>query len=100
MESNLTHQFPYIDYGFPRHIRITEHNRDRLAYVSDICRELNEYVSSSVMRFIIGDLSIYRDYDDFIAQIHRFGVGEVIEVYQEMYDKWLRAANRSPGAGF
>lgn len=56
--------------------------------VATINADINPYVIEMSARFITGDLSLEKDYDNFIAELEKMGVQRYIDIYQKAYDAW------------
>ena len=59
--------------------------------VATISADINNYTLETTARFITGDLSIEKEYDNFISELKKMGVERYVQIYQEAYDSW--AAN-------
>lgn len=51
-------------------------------------RKINEYCSSTIIKFITGELPM-TEYDSFLADLNRMGAAEIIACRQEKMDKYL-----------
>ncbi|NLM10828.1 MAG: extracellular solute-binding protein [Clostridiaceae bacterium] len=47
---------------------------------------INDYVNSSVVRFITGDLDVEKDWESYLKQMKDLGVERYIEIVQSAYD--------------
>jgi len=54
--------------------------------MSQLKESLMEYIKSSMTRFIIGNLDIEDDWDDYLKRLDDLGLERYIEICQEAYD--------------
>lgn len=50
---------------------------------------MNTYLEESLIKFLIGDLSLEDNWDDFVATIDSMGLSTVVDIYQDAYDRYL-----------
>lgn len=55
--------------------------------VSDIQSTINTYVNECFVRFMIGDMSIEKDWDGYLKELNDIGLNEYIEISQEAYSR-------------
>ncbi|MBQ3079482.1 MAG: hypothetical protein IJC48_05710 [Clostridia bacterium] len=58
---------------------------DDLARVNELTVPLDDYVKSMEAKFIVGEISIEDEYDNFIATLEEYGVQELLEIYNMYY---------------
>jgi putative aldouronate transport system substrate-binding protein len=56
---------------------------------STIQSDLNTYLEESLTKFLTGDLSLDTDWDGFISTIEGMGLQDVVDIYQDAYDRYL-----------
>ena len=61
----------------------------RLNYVGFCGSDLNTYLEESLIKFLIGDLSLEDDWDGFIGTVEGMGLQSVVDIYQDAYDRYL-----------
>jgi putative aldouronate transport system substrate-binding protein len=54
--------------------------------VASIAKDLNTYRDEMITKFIVGDVSLDQ-WDEYIATMERLGVNELIEIYQQQYER-------------
>lgn len=76
---------PYLTREFtPRDIKYTP---EELEVVNQYMTELEAFVDEMHSKFIIG-VEPLSAYEDFVADLDRFGLQELTEVWQAAYDRW------------
>lgn len=66
-------------------IYFSEDEADTLAVIE---ADILSYIEEMDARFITGNRNIDDDWDNYIAEITRMGINEVISIRQEAYDRW------------
>lgn len=61
--------------------------------VATILTDLQLYLRESYVAFITDERSIEDEWDAFIAECYRIGAQQVVDVYQNVYDRWNAAMN-------
>lgn len=51
--------------------------------------DVSTYMDETLIKFIIGDLSIDNDWDSYISALKSIGVDDMIDVYQDAYARFL-----------
>lgn len=79
---------PYIqkDKALPN-IKFTKEENDELATIK---MELNKYLKESLTKFMIGQLSVDKDWDSFQSTLQKLQLPKVIEMYQAEYSKQFK----------
>ena len=54
--------------------------------ISSMQSDLSTYVEECLVKFIIGDMNLESDYDDFIATLETMNIYEILAAYQDAYD--------------
>jgi len=49
--------------------------------------ELENYITESRVRFIIGDLNFNSDWDSYLQSLENIGLGKLLEIYQKGYER-------------
>jgi len=78
------HHVPYFHVGWPANIRFTA---DEVNEISLLETDLMSYVDQMVSRFIMGEISVEEDFDDFVEETFRRGLGQILEVRQVAYER-------------
>ncbi|HOJ10117.1 MAG TPA: extracellular solute-binding protein [Clostridiales bacterium] len=65
-------------------------NEDEINQVSEIQATLKTYVNECKTRFIMGDMSIEKDWNSYLAEIKRIGLDKFLEVCQAAYDRMYK----------
>lgn len=55
--------------------------------IQTISVELANYVKESTIRFITGDLSLDKDWDNYVQNLYNIGLGKYLDIYQQGYDR-------------
>jgi len=55
--------------------------------INDIRATLSSYLQENIAAFLVGNLSIDSDWDNYIAELEAIGYKTVLEVYQTAYDR-------------
>ena len=63
----------------------TEESETIAQYQSDI----DTYVTESLAKLITGDLDVDKDYDAFVSQPEAMNAGEIKNIYQTAYDRFM-----------
>jgi len=79
-----THHVPYFHVGWPANIRFTA---DEVNQISLLETDLMSYVDQMISRFIMGELSVEDDFDNFVEEAFRRGLGQILEVRQVAYTR-------------
>ena len=54
--------------------------------ISSMQSDLSTYVEECLVKFIIGDMNLESDYDEFIATLETMNIYEILAAYQDAYD--------------
>lgn len=57
--------------------------------LATIMNDIDKYTSDSLIKFIVGELSVEDDFDDFLAQLEKMGIERAIEIQKAKFDRWL-----------
>jgi len=63
------------------------YNEEEQAIMNEFHSTIISYVTEYYVRFITGDLSIDRDWDNYVAQFNRMGLAQVIQATQTAWDR-------------
>lgn len=66
-------RYPYATVSFPEEVQIE---------FTDLRRTIHTYVSESTNRFIIGDLDIEKDWDNYVKQLDQIGLSRFMEILE------------------
>lgn len=72
-------------YSYPNGATL---NEDEKEVYSDIYPEIKSYVEEMTVKFIMG-LELMDNYDNFLATLDTLGVQEVVDAYQNAYDRYI-----------
>jgi putative aldouronate transport system substrate-binding protein len=74
------------DMALP-HIKFTKEENDEL---TTLRVELGKNIRESLTKFIVGNLSIDRDWNAFLQGLDRLQLPRVLEIYQKAYDRQMK----------
>ena len=80
---------PYYHEGNPGNFKFTAAESDELSLLES---DLASYVDQMVSKFIIGDVSIDNEWDNFVKGCESRGIARYVEIYQTAYDRSYGAA--------
>jgi putative aldouronate transport system substrate-binding protein len=63
------------------------YNEQEQELINDLHTTILTYVTESFARFVVGDLSIDRNWDSYVAEFDKMGLQDVIRVTQSAYDR-------------
>lgn len=63
------------------------YNEEELDELGDLHTTLNDYVKESTARFIVGDLDIEKQWDEYIKELNKIGLEKYIELSQQAWDR-------------
>jgi len=78
---------PILEYTNKDPIIGLLYNEQEQMVMDEFHSTIISYVQESFSRFIMGDLSLDRDWDNYIAQFSRMGVADVIRATQSCWDR-------------
>lgn len=61
---------------------------DESAEASALQSDIYTYVSEAIPKFILGDLDIEADWDEFVSNVKSMGIEDVIDIYQGALDRY------------
>jgi two-component system response regulator YesN len=76
---------PYERVAYPMVYFTPERQKQITALNADI----GAYVDQMIARFITGDVSIEKDWDEFINTLNNMRVDELLKIYQDTYDELM-----------
>lgn len=56
---------------------------------SRILSDLTTYLEESLIKFLIGDLDVEADWEEFSDTVVSMGINDVVDIYQTAYDRYL-----------
>ena len=59
------------------------------SFISAKTTEIDTYVKEGILKFIMGQTPI-SEYDNFVSNIKKMGVDDVLKVYQDAYDRYTK----------
>jgi putative aldouronate transport system substrate-binding protein len=78
---------PVVDAASKNSIYGIIRNEREQAVMDEFQSTIIGYVQESFARFVTGDLSIDRDWDNYVAQFNRMGLAEVLSTTQSAWDR-------------
>ena len=81
---------PYVDLADRNPVRGMIYNEQEQAVMDEFHATIMSYVKESYARFVTGDLSIDRDWDNYVAQFNRMGLRDVITATQSAWNRMNR----------
>lgn len=58
-------------------------SRTRICELTDLRRTIHTYVAEATDRFIIGDLDIDTEWDDYVKQLEQIGLSRYLKILQD-----------------
>jgi hypothetical protein len=80
------HHVPYYSTFWPGIVRYTVEEMDEY---SMLITELNAYVDPAVAKFIMGDLSVDKDFDSFVENCNKRGLEKLLAIQQTAVNRFL-----------
>lgn len=62
---------------------------DEADETTQLFADISKYIGSSIPQFIVGDMSIEKDWDTFLKTLESLGIERYIEIIKGEYDRWL-----------
>ncbi len=59
------------------------------AVIDDIFGDLGTYVNEMINRFVLGELDIDENWDEFVSNVKAMNIDTVVAAYQSAYDRYL-----------
>ena len=56
---------------------------------ANLSSDISTYCEECRLKFIIGDMDLDEDWDDYVAAVESMGVDELVAVYQSAYERYL-----------
>ena len=79
-------QVPAYKYGWPQTVKFTGEEADELSLLET---DLKSYCDQQITKFIIGDLSIEAEFDNYVSECNRRGLARILEIRQTAYDRFM-----------
>ena len=57
--------------------------------------DIQTMVDEDAVKFITGELNLDSDFDDYITQLDELNIGEIVEIRQAQYDRYLKALSQN-----
>jgi len=76
---------PFLIHPMPRVLPTHEESEEMTRLLADI----DTFRLETIAQFIVGDRDLEEEWDDYVAQMKALGIERVIEIRQQMYDRWL-----------
>ena len=84
-EDILKYNYPFYHTGWNTNIKFTADEADEMSLLEV---DLTAYVDQMVSKFIIGELSVDGEFDNYVNECNRRGLTRILELYQVAYDRW------------
>ncbi len=81
------HLQSYVDKKPKEYISKIIYTEDELSTINEIEQNITSYRKESVARFIMGDMDIDKEWDNYIKELKAIGVDDMIEIVQKAYDR-------------
>ena len=75
---------PYAKVPIPNLV-FTEEEQDSITTKST---DISTYITQTEAQFIVGDLDIDTEWDNYVATLERMGVNDLRDIYQTAYDRY------------
>ena len=76
---------PDYDYIIPDKLH---YNSDEASERAAIVSKVTSYVNDCTVKFIIGTMSIEKDWDEYVAQLKKMGIDRAVEITQNALDRF------------
>lgn len=79
---------PFYHIGWSNNIKFDEKEAEDLSLLQV---DLEAYADQMISKFIIGDLDIDAEFDNYVEGCKTRGLDRYVEIYQSAYDRWASA---------
>ena len=83
VSKDLYEPYAQNDKALP-HIKLTKEENDELMTINV---ELNKYIKESLTNFMVGTLSVDKDWDSYLQNLEKLQIKKVLEINQKAYDR-------------
>lgn len=78
-----------VDYFYPEYLPQNLYmDKDDYERFNNIQTSLREYVKTSVVQFITGELNLEKDWDSYVSQLNNYDTETYLSLYQKAYDEY------------
>jgi putative aldouronate transport system substrate-binding protein len=79
---------PYLHVGWSNNIKLTAEEADEASLLQV---DIEAYLDQMYGKFVIGDVDIEAEYDNYVAGLNQRGLERYLEIYQAAYDRWAQS---------
>jgi hypothetical protein len=79
-------QVPVYKYGWPQTVKFTGDEADELSLLET---DLKTYCDQMISKFIIGEISIENEFENYVNECKKRGLGRILEIRQTAYDRYM-----------
>lgn len=78
-----------VDYFYPEYLPQNLYmNKEDYEQFNSIQTSLREYVKTSVVQFITGELNLEKDWDSYVGQLKNYDTETYLKLYQKAFDEF------------
>ena len=81
-------QYPVYKYGWPLTVKFTGEEADELSLLET---DLKAYCDQMISKFIIGEISIEGEFDNYVKECERRSLNRILEIRQDAYNRYINA---------
>jgi len=85
-QATINSCFPYIPKKYIPELYLSG---DAMKKIAQPLNDIKTYVEESIVRFAIGDLSLDKDWDEYVKNIEQIGVQDILNEYQGPYEAYV-----------
>ena len=84
-KKNAAELVPYLNEAFPQ-MYFDNTNQKRMDLLNT---DITKYVDETLVKFVTGSLNIDTEWDNYVAELEKMGLQEIIDIYQDAYDSYI-----------
>ena len=84
-QGTINNLWPYAETPFDLTTLVL--TQDETDTYNDAWTDINAYITESTAKFITGELDVEADWDNFVKDLEKMGLQDVIDVYQAAYNR-------------
>ena len=84
-QGTINNLWPYAETPFDLNTLVL--TQDESDTYNDAFTDINAYITESTAKFITGELDVAAEWDNFIKDLEKMGLQDIIDVYQAAYDR-------------
>lgn len=85
-KKNAQELIPYANEAFPQ-MYFDNTNQKRMDLLHT---DITKYIDETLVKYVTGALDIDAEWGNYVAELDRMGMSEIIEIYQQAYDGYLK----------